>query len=75
MSKATVITDTSGKILAVGHGHLSEGRASKSKSNEDWAGIRALPGQKLHEIELADDLTTHKSFKAIVEKIRPHLKS
>jgi hypothetical protein len=75
MSKVTVITDTKGQIQAIGHGHLSERSGRKRGSKEFQGGIRALPGQQIHELDLAPDVTQVKTFKELVEKVRPHIKA
>ena len=74
MSKITVITDTTGKIVAIGHGHLSEKTARKSGSRELQGGLRAGPGQKLHELDVPENLETIKGFSELRDKVRPHIK-
>jgi hypothetical protein len=75
MSKVTVVTDAQGQIQAIGHGHLTEATARKRGSKEIQSGIRALPGQKIHELDLADDVAKVKTWKELVEKVRPHVKA
>lgn len=75
MSKVTVITDAKGQIQAIGHGHLSEATARKPGANGYQSGIRALPGQNIHELELSQDVAQVKGWKELVEKVRPHLKA
>jgi hypothetical protein len=74
MSKITVITDNTGKIHAIGHGHLSEATTRKNGQKGLQGGLRPLANQQLHELELSQDVSQIKDFKALVEKIRPHLK-
>jgi hypothetical protein len=74
MSKVTVISDAKGQILAIAHGHLSEATSRKRGAKEVQGGLRALPGQKLQELELTPDVSNLKNFKDLVEKVRPHLK-
>ena len=74
MSKVTVITDLKGQIQAIGHGHLSERTSGKTGSKQLQGGLRALPGQQLHELDLAHDVTHVKTWKELVEKVRPHVK-
>jgi hypothetical protein len=75
MSKVTVITDTKGQIQAIGHGHLSEETARKNGKKGLQGGLRALPNQQVHELDLAQDVSDIKDFKSLAEKIRPHLKA
>lgn len=75
MSKVTVITDSKGQIQAIGHGHLSEKTLRKQSPNGFQGGLRALPGQHLHELDLSHDVTQVKDWKELVEKIRPHIKA
>jgi hypothetical protein len=75
MSKITVITDAKGQIQAIGHGHLSLAAAQKQAAKGLLGGIRALPGQHIHELELAHDVTQIKVWKELVEKVRPHVKA
>ncbi len=75
MSKVTVVTDAKGQIHAIGHGHLSENSNKKNGSKDFQSGIRALPGQKLHELELPQDVTQVKTWKDLVAKVHPHLQA
>ncbi len=54
MSKLTVITDTDGNIVAIGHGHLGESGAPGNGGPA--AGLRAGRDQRLHEIEVEQPL-------------------
>jgi hypothetical protein len=74
MSKVTVVTDSAGNILAMGLGHLSEKSAMKSGSRESQAGLRAGPGQKLHELEIPENLESVKNYREFHEKVRRHVK-
>lgn len=73
MSKVTVITDEAGKIVGIGHGHLSEETAKKSGSREPQAGLVTLPGQQLHEIETPEDVEGITTWSELHEKVRPHV--
>jgi hypothetical protein len=75
MSRVTVITDAKGQIQAIGQGHLSEATGRKSGSKGVQGGIRALPGQKLHELDVPYDVSQAKTWNEVVEKIRPHVKA
>jgi hypothetical protein len=75
MSKITVVTDAKGQIQVIGHGHLSETTVRKQGAKGPHGGIRALPGQHLHELDLADDVSKIKVWKELVEKVRPHVKA
>jgi hypothetical protein len=75
MSKVTVITGAKGQIQVIGHGHLSEATSRKRGAKEFPGGIRELPGQRLHEIEVEHDLKQIKTWKELVEKVRPHIKA
>jgi hypothetical protein len=75
MSKVTVVTDAKGQIHAIGHGHLSETSNKKRGSQEFQSGIRALPGQKLHELELPHDVTQVKTWTDLVAKVHPLLQT
>ena len=75
MSQVTVVTDAQGQIQAIGHGHLSEATARKHGTKEMRSGIRALPGQKIHELNLEHDLSNVKSWKELIDKVRPHIKA
>jgi hypothetical protein len=74
LSKITVITDAAGNIVAMGHGHLSEKTARKSGSREPQGGLRAGPGQKLHELDLPGNLENVKTWSELHEKVLPHVK-
>jgi hypothetical protein len=74
MSKVTVVTDAKGRIHAIGHGHLSEASARKRGSKALQGGLRALPGQQIHELELPHDVTHVKVWQELVEKVCPHLR-
>ena len=73
MSKVTVITDAGGKIAAIGHGHLSRETAKKAGHREPQGGLFPLPGQRLHELEVPEDLSSIRSFKQLQDKVRPHV--
>jgi hypothetical protein len=75
MSRVTVITDAKGQIQAIGHGHLSEATSRKSGSKTILGGVRALPGQKLHELDVPYDASEAKTWDEVVEKIRPHVRA
>jgi hypothetical protein len=75
MSKVTVITDAKGQIQAVGHGHLSEAAARKQGAKGFQSGLRAFPGQQLHELELPEDVSKVNDWKGLIEKVRPHVKA
>lgn len=75
MSKVTVITDAAGKIVVIGKGHLSEKTARKtSASGEPQGGLRAGPGQQLHELNVSEDLENIKTWSELHELVRPHVK-
>jgi hypothetical protein len=73
MTQITVVTDESGKIVAMGHGHLSEATARQSGSSEAQGGLRAGPNQRLHELELSEDLRSVNDWSALHDKVRPHV--
>jgi len=75
MSKVTVVTDAKGQIQVIGRGHLSETTVRKQGAKGHNGGIRALEGQHLHELDLADDVSKIKVWKELVEKVRPHIKA
>jgi hypothetical protein len=75
MSKVTVITGPKDQIQAIGHGHLSQATVRKQGGKGLQSGIAPLPGQHLHELDLADDVSKIKTWKELVEKVRPHVKS
>lgn len=75
MSKVTVVADAKGQIQAIGHGHLTEATSRANGAKGMRSGIRALPGQTIHELDLTHDVSQLKSWKELVEKIRPHLKT
>lgn len=74
MSKVTVITDNAGQIHAIGHGHLSEKSMGKSGSSKLQAGLRAGPGQKLHELEAKENLEEIKSWPELHQKVQQLIK-
>jgi hypothetical protein len=74
MSKVTVVTEAGGKIAAIGHGHLSQASAKKAGHKGPHGGLFALPGQHLHELDIAEDLTSIRDFKQLHDKVRPHIK-
>ena len=71
MSKVTVITDANGAIAAVGLGSL--GHKPGQARHQTQAGLFALPGQTLHELDIKDDVSGVKTFSELKEKVRPHL--
>jgi len=81
MSKVTVITDAHGNIAAVGHGHLSEETFKKTRPTAPptaphgvYAGLRAVPGQSLRELDLSDDVSDILDFGELVRRVQPHLR-
>jgi hypothetical protein len=70
MSKVTVITDRAGKVVAIGHGHLSE----KSARGQATGGLRAGPDQQLHEIDVPENVEHIQSWAQLLDKVQPHLK-
>jgi hypothetical protein len=74
VSKVTVITDLNGKIQGIGHGHLSEVTVRRSGAKGFQSGIRPLAGQRLQEIDLAEDVSRVKTWKELFDKVRPNLK-
>lgn len=76
--KVTVITDGKGKLLGAAKGHVAEPDTSKKPGRalkEPRAGLRAGPGQKLHEIDvpdkferMEDPLEFHKELSAQIKK-------
>lgn len=75
MSKVTVVTDATGQIQALGHGHLSEATIRKKRPAGFWSAIRALPGQTLHELDLAEDVSQIGTWHELVAKVQPYIKT
>ncbi|HTR16300.1 MAG TPA: hypothetical protein VMI52_04615 [Acetobacteraceae bacterium] len=75
MNKITVITEAGKGIVAIGHGHLSEKSARKPGANGVQCGLRAGPNQRLHELEIPDDVSKLKSWDELEAKVRPHVKA
>ena len=73
MSKVTVITDARGDVVAIGHGHLSEATARKNGSKGARAGLRALPGQQLSELDLKDNVEQLTTFAELRDMVRPYV--
>jgi hypothetical protein len=73
MSKITVITDSTGKIVAMGLGHSSEQTARSSASKELKGGLRARAGQKLHELNVPEDLESINGWSELQSKVAPHI--
>ena len=73
MSKVTVITNDKGKIISIGHGHLSEKTSRKAKAAGVQAGLRAGPGQTLHELDVPGDLASLATWSELHESVRPHV--
>lgn len=71
MSKVTVVTGADGAIAAIANGHLS--RETSTRHGSSQGGIFALPGQKLHEIVLKEDVSQLTSFADLRERLLPHL--
>ena len=69
MSKVTAVTDAQGQIVVIRHGHLSAATAKKSGFKGAQGGLRALPGQQLHDVEGI------KGFRELHDKVRPHLRA
>ena len=75
MSKVTAVTDAKGNITVLGHGHLSEAAFRKGGKAQGVAGgLRPGPGQQLHEIDLAEDVSAIADFGELHKKVKPHLK-
>ena len=74
MTRLTVVTDARGEIVVVGHGHLSEASARKFASAGPHGGVRAGPGQRLHEIELPEEVAPAAGWAELCRKIEQHLK-
>ncbi len=74
MSKITVITDATGEIVGMRHGHLSEETARKPGSHKPQVGLRAGPGQQIHELDIPGNLEDLKTWAELHEKVRPHIK-
>ncbi|MBV8458467.1 MAG: hypothetical protein JO122_17845 [Acetobacteraceae bacterium] len=73
MSDVTVVTNADGKIAAIGHGRLSEASAKRAGINGPAGGLFALPGQKLQELQMAEDLTKAKDFEELHNKVQQAL--
>ncbi len=73
MSKVTVITDANGKIAAIGQGHLGLVNRSTDRSSRLTCGLFALPGQRIHEIDLTEDVSDEKGFTRLHERVVAHL--
>jgi hypothetical protein len=74
MSKVTVVTDANGDIIVIGHGHLSFETAQRAGMRYPRGGVRPGPGQKLHELELAEDVSRIDNWLELHGKVRPHLR-
>ena len=76
MSKVTVVTDAKGEIVVIGHGHLSQETARKNAAPGDGiqGGVRAGPGQHLHELEVSEDVSRIANWAELHKKVRPHVK-
>jgi hypothetical protein len=83
MSKVTVVTDGTdgtdgtGRVTAVAHGHVSEPTLRKHNArgaHNVIGGLRAGPGQKIHELDLPQDVSGVANFDKLHEAIKPHLK-
>lgn len=75
--KVTVISDERGKLLGAMQGHVAQpdptekpGRARR----EPRSGLYAGPGQRLHEIEVGDELAKIKDAREFHTKLQAHLK-
>jgi hypothetical protein len=63
MKKLTIVTDERGELVGAMHGHAPRPDRSKGPEtgrDEFRAGIMAGPGQRLHEIEVPDELASIK---------------
>lgn len=74
MSKITVITDSTGQIVVMGLGHLSEQSARVSGSRGLQGGLRAGPGQNLQELDIPEDLEQVKAWSELHAKVQPYVK-
>jgi hypothetical protein len=74
MSKVTVVTDANGKIAVIGHGHLSLDTARTSGAPQPQGGVRAGPGQKLHELDLPEDVSKVGNWADLHAKVLPHVR-
>jgi hypothetical protein len=75
--KLTVISDNRGKLLGAMQGHQVQpdtaqkpGRSTK----EPHSGLYAGPGQRLHEIEVSDELAKSSDASEFHAKLVAHLK-
>jgi hypothetical protein len=74
MSKVTVISDSAGNILAMSLGHSSGQTAPGTGSRGPKGGLRARAGQKLHELNVPEDLESIKSWSELHSKVAPHIR-
>ena len=61
MKKMTIVTDERGELVGAMHGHAPRPDQAKGpeKGKEEFrGGIMAGPGQRLHEIEVPDQLAS-----------------
>ncbi len=64
--KITVITNKDGKLAAAAYGHNPQPNTSEVQPMDYRAGIMAGPEQKLHVLDVPDDIN-HQEFHARIE--------
>jgi hypothetical protein len=75
--KVTVISDAKGKVLGAMQGHAPQPDMSQKPGRarrEPRSGLYAGPGQRLHEIEVGDELAKTKDAREFHTKLEAHLK-
>jgi hypothetical protein len=75
MTQMTVVTDAKGQITVIAQGHVGEPSAHGAAGRKPLGGVRAGPGETLHEIDHPDDLTKIADFAELAKRLKPHLKS
>jgi hypothetical protein len=75
--KLTVITGTRGKVIGAMQGHSPQPEPTEKPGRprrEPQSGLYAGPGQRLHEIEVSDELAKTKDASEFHTMLATHLK-
>jgi len=72
--KFTVITENDGRVTGIAAGHSGQPGSRGDRPGEMHGGLIAGPNQKMHEVELPDEVTSITDPATLHEKIKAHLR-
>ena len=70
--KMVVVTEN-GQIQGFAHGSKAD-HTARHTAKKDHAGLRLLPGQEMHEVDVPDELATVTDGQALHSRLRQLLK-